>query len=134
MRVVLDTNALLSALLGGRTRPILLALLRRRFTLITSDALITELRKVLGRPTWAHLLGTVDCRELLSLIHEAAIHVTPTERLTICRDPTDNAVLEAALAGSADVIVTGDADLWVLHPFRGTPILRPAEFLRHLSS
>ena len=49
--------------------------------------------------------------------------------ITACRDPKDNKFLEAAIAARADVIVTGDADLLALHPFRGIPILSPAAFL-----
>lgn len=53
-----------------------------------------------------------------------------TERIAVCRDPTDDKFLELAINGAADVIVSGDADLLVLHPFRGIPILSPAGFIR----
>ena len=46
-----------------------------------------------------------------------------------CRDAKDNKYLELALAAAADVIVSGDADLLVLHPWRGVRILRPAAYL-----
>lgn len=128
MRAV-DTNVFLSASLGGRTRPILGALSDRRFQLITSHPLLDELAYVLSRPEWRRLLGTAQCREILAVVHEAAIVVTPTQHITTCRDPEDNALLECALAGRADCLVTGDKDLLVLHPFHGIQILRPAEFL-----
>jgi predicted nucleic acid-binding protein len=51
----------------------------------------------------------------------------------VCRDPKDDKFLEAALTSQADCLVTGDADLLVLDPFEGIPILRPAEFLARLS-
>lgn len=51
------------------------------------------------------------------------------ERVTDCRDPKDNKHLELALASGADTIVSSDADLLVLHPWRGTRILRPADYL-----
>lgn len=51
-----------------------------------------------------------------------------------CRDAKDNKYLELALAAQADAIISGDEDLLVLHPWRGIPILRPAEFLRQFSS
>lgn len=60
---------------------------------------------------------------------EASILVEVTENITICRDPTDNMVLELAVSGKADVIITGDSDLLHLHPFRGTAILNPKDFL-----
>ena len=52
-----------------------------------------------------------------------------TERVEICRDPRDDKFLELALAGRADFLLTGDADLLALHPFRGTTILTPTAYL-----
>jgi len=52
--------------------------------------------------------------------------------ITECRDPKDNKFLEVAVAGRADVIVTGDGDLEVLDPFEGIPLIRPAKFLQLL--
>ena len=83
------------------------------------------MRAVIDRPA--------DQRELLAILREAAIVVNPTRRVTDCRDPADNALLECALAGETDVLVTGDKDLLTLHPFRGISILRPTEFLHRLS-
>ena len=132
MRVVLDTNVLLSALLGGRTRALLDALLARRFDSYTSQPLLGELAYVLSRPEWLRALGVTRCREAVTVIREATTLVTPMQRITACRDPEDNALLECALAARADYLVTGDHDLLVLHPFHGVTILRPAEFLRQL--
>ena len=53
----------------------------------------------------------------------------PTEQVTDCRDPKDNLYLELALAAKAKRIVSSDADLLVLHPWRGVRILRPADYL-----
>ena len=135
MRVVVDTNVFLSALLRGRsTRPLLSAVIAHRFRLFTSDTLVDELADVISRPEWLRLLDASDCRELLAIIRESATFVTPTQHVTVCRDPEDNAVLECALAGRADYLVTGDRDLLALNPFHGIRILRPADFLRLLSS
>jgi putative PIN family toxin of toxin-antitoxin system len=54
--------------------------------------------------------------------------VTITERFAACRDPKDDKFLELAVSGQADIIVTGDADLLVLNPFRDIPIVTPATF------
>ena len=48
----------------------------------------------------------------------------------MCRDSKDNKILELAVSGAADFVVSGDGDLLVLHPFRGISILRPREFLQ----
>jgi putative PIN family toxin of toxin-antitoxin system len=64
-------------------------------------------------------------RSLLVLLTPIAI----VDVVTDCRDPRDNMFLELALSGKADVIVTGDADLLCLHPWRGIAILTPADYL-----
>ena len=130
MRAVVDTNVLLSALVGRHTSALLPALIGRRFQPVTSPPLIEELLTVLNRPRWIRLVPPRDVSDLLAALHEVALIVTPTHHVRVCRDPDDNAVLDCALAGGADCIVTGDRDLLVLHPFRGIRILRPAEFLR----
>jgi putative PIN family toxin of toxin-antitoxin system len=67
--------------------------------------------------------------EILSLLAAAAVWVEPTQQVTDCRDAKDNRYLELALAAGATVIVSGDADLLVLDPWRGVRILTPAQFL-----
>ena len=56
--------------------------------------------------------------------------MTITERIAACRDATDDKFLELAVNGKADMIVSGDADLLVLNPFRGIPIVSPAAFVQ----
>jgi uncharacterized protein len=56
--------------------------------------------------------------------------VSITEHIAACRDPKDDKFLELAVNGKADVIVSGDADLLALNPFRGIPIVPPAAFVR----
>lgn len=60
--------------------------------------------------------------------------VAIAEPVVACRDPTDDKFLELAVNGHADLIVSGDADLLVLNPFRGIPILSAAAFLQSASS
>ena len=62
------------------------------------------------------------------LIGDAEI-VDITESVQVCRDPKDGRILELAVNGDADYIVTGDSDLLVLNPFRGIEILRPSDFV-----
>jgi uncharacterized protein len=47
-----------------------------------------------------------------------------------CRDPTDDKFLELAVNGNADIVLTGDADLLALNPFRGIPIVAPGSFIQ----
>jgi hypothetical protein len=61
------------------------------------------------------------------------VQVELSGAVTVCRDPDDNKLLEIAIAGRADCLVTGDQDLLVLDPFHGIPILTPAKFLTIVS-
>ncbi len=58
-----------------------------------------------------------------------ALSVQITETVQACRDPDDDKILELAVNGGGDYIVTGDDDLPVLNPFRGIAIVSPAELL-----
>ena len=57
-----------------------------------------------------------------------------TETITACRDPKDNKFLELAVSGQANLIISSDNDLLVLHPFRGIFILKPVAFLDTVTS
>jgi putative PIN family toxin of toxin-antitoxin system len=88
-----------------------------------------QLLDVLGRPYLAPLIAATSCSWLTNLMAAAEL-ITIIERVEACRDPTDDKFLELALNGKADLIVSGDADLLVLNPFRGIPIISPATFVQ----
>jgi putative PIN family toxin of toxin-antitoxin system len=133
LRVVVDTNVLVSAVIlpASPTGAVVLHLRQGAFTPLYSAELLEELARVLARPRIRdkyHIIAA-DIRTILDLILLRGEFVEPVERVTVCRDPKDNVFLEVALAGRAEVIVTGDDDLLGLHPFRGIPIITPAAFL-----
>ena len=129
LKVVVDTNVLVSALLGSPAASALIgAFAAGRFRGVLSPALLAELTEVLARPRLR--LDAHAVVEILELLTVRSQMVSPVVSLESCRDPKDNMLLECALAGSADVIVTGDTDLLILHPFRGIDILTPTQFLR----
>jgi uncharacterized protein len=107
------------------------AALAGHFEIVTSPALLDELRRVLAYPKLQAVIGDAD--ELIKLLALAAIVVTPTETVELVRDPDDNRLIEAALAASADVIVTGDQDLLTLGHVGQISILTPREFLESLN-
>jgi putative PIN family toxin of toxin-antitoxin system len=136
MRAVIDTGVLVSALIkpGGATGEVLYALRDGRLTMIYSTDTLVEIIDVLGRPPFRakyHILPE-DITALVNLIRLRGELVSPQKKMSACRDPKDNKFLEAALAGEADCIVSGDADLLALTPFEDIPILRPAEILAKL--
>jgi putative PIN family toxin of toxin-antitoxin system len=136
MRAVIDTGVLVSALIHrhGTTSEVLRALRDVQFTAVYSTDLLVEIIDVLGRPALRakYHVEPDDIAALINLIRLRGDLVTPANKVTACRDPKDDKFLEAALAGGADCIVSGDADLLDLTPFEGIPILRPAEFLARL--
>jgi uncharacterized protein len=130
-RVVLDTNTIVSGIgWGGPPGAVLDAALAGHFEIMTSPALLDELRRVLEYPRLQAVIG--DANELIELLALAAIVVTPTETVELVRDPDDNRLIEAAQAGRADVIVTGDQDLLSLGHVEQISILTPREFLESL--
>lgn len=136
MRAVIDTGVFVSALIRkqGTTGDVLGALRDRRFTAIYTTDIVVEIIDVLGRAKFRmkYHIEPDDITILVNLIRLRGELVTPTQKVTACRDPKDDKFLEAALAAKADCIVSGDADLLVLNPFEDIPILRPSEFLARL--
>ncbi len=136
MRGVVDTGVLVSALIRprGTIGDVLRALRDGRFVPIYSTPMVVEIVDVLSRPKFQvkYHVQPDDMTALVNLLRLRGELVIPEREITACRDPKDNKFLEAALVGEADVIVTGDDDLLVLHPFEGVDILRPAEFLARL--
>ncbi len=125
MRVVLDTNVLVSAALKRYSILVQFS----GAILIKSLATERQLLEVVARPYLVPVIGhdtRVWLRELMSVAELVAI----VERIVACRDPTDDKFLELAVNGRADLIISGDADLLALSPFRNVPILTPAEFVQ----
>lgn len=137
MRVVVDTNTLISGLIsrGGPPAGILALWRTGVLTVLISREMVEEYRDVLVRDRF-RALGTVPERLdlLAALLGLDNVHpVVPSERLTVVeRDPDDNRVLECAVTGQADAIITGDDDLLALKTFRGIPTLSPARFLERV--
>lgn len=133
-RAVIDTNILIRALIKplGTVGPVLRYLRDGAYVLIYSELILTELVDVLNRPRIRDKYGltTEDIEIVVSLILLRGETVVPTSRITICRDPKDNMLLEAAADGNANMIVSGDDDLLSLENFEEIPIITPFEFLK----
>jgi uncharacterized protein len=130
MRVVVDTNVLISAALKRQSTPGTVAhLIEQRGGLLKSLVTEQQLFEVVARPYFAALIDD-DTRAWLRKLMAAAELVEIAERIAACRDPTDDKFLELAVNGHADLIVTGDADLLALNPFRDIPIVPPPSLCR----
>jgi putative PIN family toxin of toxin-antitoxin system len=129
VRVVLDTNVFVASVVADGLCRDLVRVRVRPHTIITSEPLLDELRTTLR----VKFKADPDKLPLLSALGEQAEIVAPAslgER--VCRDRDDDVVLATAVAGKADIIVTGDDDLLALKKFRGIRILSPRKFLEFL--
>lgn len=128
MKVVFDTSILVSALVfpGGRGEEALARIIEERDQLILSKPILDELLGVLGRKF------SRDAEELAHVavfLSGLAIFVKPRRKLDVVKDEPDNRILECALTGRAEAIVTGDRALLELREFRGVRITALRDYL-----
>ena len=127
---VLDTNIIVSASLikEGKARK---ALDKAQATgvVLISVSVLAELEEVLTRPKFDKYVTIVERKLFLVGFVTTVKFVEVIEKIEACRDPKDNKYLELAASGNATCIVSEDADLLVLSPFRNIPILKVQEFL-----
>ncbi|MDQ6681273.1 MAG: putative toxin-antitoxin system toxin component, PIN family [Pseudomonadota bacterium] len=133
-RAVFDTSTLVSAALrvdSVPSRALLEALADMR--LCVSEATLLELRDVLLRSKFERCLPRPERTRFVELIERHGISFdvadAVVDSVTGCRDATDRKFLALALVCHASALVSCDADLLALHPFRGIPVVLPADFL-----
>jgi putative PIN family toxin of toxin-antitoxin system len=128
-KVTLDTNILISALgWEGNPQKVFGKVVDGQLELVISDDQFNELAEVLEYPKFQFTDAQKD--RIKSLILEVATFVKPVEKIDFIKnDPDDNTILEAAVAGNVDYIVSGDLDLLVLKKFREFKIVTAKEFL-----
>ena len=130
-RLVIDTNALVSRLLLPKSVPA--QAVRKaidRGQLLVSDATMNELADVLSRQKFDAYATLEEREQFIRLLGRVVEFVPIVQRIHVCRDPKDDQILEVAVNGSADLIVTGDRDLLSLERFRDITILSPAAYLK----
>ena len=135
LRVVFDTNTVISALLFSKGRLAWLRTVWLQGTIVPliSKATTEEIVRVLAYPKFH--LDAAEQEELLGdflPFAEIIDAVLPTGEVPICRDKYDQIFLELAVAGEADVLVTGDDDLLILAEQFPIPIMTPADFHRRI--
>lgn len=128
MRVVFDTNILVSALVfpGGRGEAALARVLEETDALLIAKAILDELLGVLARK---FSRSAEELARTALFLSDIAVSVRPRRRLRVVKDEPDNRILECAIAGRADAIVTGDRALLALRTYRDVRILSLREYL-----
>ena len=137
MRVVADTNLVISGLLwGGNSRQVLDLARQGTIELFTSALLLAELEDVLSRDKFVHrlTLAGVTVRDLIIGYAVLALIVEPADiEPIILADPDDDAVLACAVAAHADIIVSGDSHLLDLQWYGNARVLTAAQLVAEVS-
>jgi len=136
IRAVVDTNILICSLIKphGTVGPIIPHLRDGDYTLVYSAPLVDELVAKLSLPRIQvkYHVRLEEIEALVALIVLQGERVIPTRKVKLCRDPKDDMFIEAALAGEAQVVVTGDDDLLTLNKFETVRFVTPRAFLANL--
>ncbi|MEM8504379.1 MAG: putative toxin-antitoxin system toxin component, PIN family [Cyanobacteria bacterium P01_D01_bin.1] len=134
IRYVFDTNVIVSALLFSNSKPSqALRYAVQHGEILLSLELLEELSDVLGREKFDRFVTSEERDEFSEAFVERAALVEVVDRVQVCRDLKDDKMLELALSGKAEYIVSGDRDLLILHPFRGVKIITADAFLKQCS-
>ena len=128
MRIVLDTNIIISALHKNSSNSALIISLffQKQIECCLTNEIFLEYKNVLNRPKFNYF-NKQDVKLFLETIKKQSKWITKKE------DSSDNKFLECAVAGNADCIITGDNHLLKLKKYRNITILNPLEFLQHIS-
>ncbi len=132
-RVVVDSNVIVSGILIPDSVPgRLLDFLSQHATLIFSAATRDELLEVIAREKFDRYVPFELREQAVTILVRDAEMVTPRRRFQICRDPKDDKFLDAAYAGKADCLISGDSDLRSLAAFEGIPIAAAARYMAQI--
>lgn len=131
LKVVLDTNILVSALIfGGKPEQVYNLVLEKQITAVISMVLLSELLETLIKK---FNFGQKRIEQLERVIKKHFKIVYPKATINVIKDDDDNRVLEAAFEGECDYIITGDRDLLDLKIFKNIKIVTPDTFLSETS-
>jgi len=135
LRVVLDTNVLVSGLIMlGKPRELLSIISRRETTLVLSKEILNEFSKVMRRNKFAEYAKEEQVERFIEDIESIAELTELKSHIKVVKDPKDNIVISTAIDGEADIIVSGDHHLLSLKEFRGIKILSVDEAVHILKN
>jgi putative PIN family toxin of toxin-antitoxin system len=136
MRLILDTNILLSALLSplGAPAQLLDAWERKKYELVACDALIAELLDVAARPFFRARLRAGAAELLAAGVRDFSLFCRDLPSSPVAPDPKDTYLLALAEASQADFLVTGDKELLSLQHYKSTRVITPAAMVEALRS
>ncbi|MEB3310356.1 MAG: putative toxin-antitoxin system toxin component, PIN family [Snowella sp.] len=129
LRLVFDTNVLISGLLSDNSVPQkIFDYAQANAIFLISQETFQELAEVLTRSKFDRYITLEKRSKFLNLLSIKSEMIEITTKINLCRDPKDNKFLELAVNGKADYLITGDQDLLILNPFQNISILSPQAF------
>ncbi len=134
IRIVVDTNIWISFLIGRSLDSLVNDIKTKNVEIYFSRELHNELYTVMNRPKFKSQITEDKIAEIREIVNNMVRTINPKSRITDCRDPKDNFLLELAVDATADFLLTGDSDLLDLNPFRNVRIIRIPEFERILKN
>jgi uncharacterized protein len=133
MRIVLDTNILISAIgWGGKPNTILKLCIEKKLNLFLSNQILFEVNKVLSRKKFNNI-ELKHKKEFIIFLREISTIVKPSTKVNICRDINDNMFIETAIEANANFIISGDEDLLSLKKYNNIEIINPNIFLEKIN-
>lgn len=131
MKIVIDSNVWISALVfGGNPRRIFERAIIEGWTIVVSEEIFTEVRRVLT-DKFSDFVDDFESFQAVLQPHTTIVQLGRI-RVAISRDEDDNRVIETAIIGDVSHIITGDKDLLVLLKYKKISILTPSDFLENL--
>ena len=133
LKLVIDTNVVISALLKPESNPALIMslILREDCKLCVTEKIFSEYEDVLGRGKFKKL-DQVSVKQLLATLRSRALWIVPKVTIDdVTKDPDDNAFLECALESKADFLITGNIHHFPEKKFHHTSIVTPGEFVSY---
>jgi len=128
LNVIIDTNLWISFLIRGDYEKLDMLFSSGKICLLFSERLFVEFISVASREKFKKYFSESDIKEISLKIKNVAKIIQTTTIITICRDKKDNFLLELAVDGKADYLITGDSDLLDLKTINKTKIIKIADF------
>jgi putative PIN family toxin of toxin-antitoxin system len=127
-KIIIDTNLWISFLISNNFNIILNLIENNNLTLLYSNQLIGEIARVTSAPKFNKYFDKVAIDLIFEIFEEVGVKITTNSEIDICRDVKDNFLLNLAVDGKADYLITGDKDLLILEQIENTKIITMNEF------
>ena len=131
-KIIIDTNLWISFLISHNFKKLDFLFSSKKIYLLFSERLFAEFIRVASREKFKKYFSESDIDELSKKMKKVAIIIQTTSIQNQCRDPKDNFLLELAIDGKADFLITGDNDLLDLKSVNDTKIVKIEDFFREL--